>query len=130
MLLSAAKAGLAIAPGVPRETEARLKILGVGVIDGRDAVVDTNERGGCRVENYETVVALCRRHVPVVAKSEFEHQVLTQLVVVLHERAECALRDAAGAVAERDGKGACVVGYEGRDRREDEAAVVQIEIVI
>src|SRR5205085_2896651 len=128
--VSAAQRCLAVAPRVPSEAYARLKVLVVGVIDGRDAFVDLHERARGRVEDDEAVVALSGRHVPVVSKAQIERQVGPELEAVARERAPSALRDGAGTVAERDGEGVCVAGDEGCDRGEDELAVVEVEVVV
>ena len=85
---------------IPGEAETRLKVLVVLVIDLIDVGANSYERGAVRVEDNEAVVALGRRHVPLVTQAKLERQVRPQLIVVLHEEAERTLGDAASLIAE------------------------------
>src|SRR4051812_845309 len=75
------------------------------MIDVCASLPEALERGGSWVKNDEAAVALHRRHVPVVAQTEFEGDVRPPLVIRLDEEAERSLGDAVRLIAQRNAEG-------------------------
>src|SRR5262249_48696462 len=69
------------------------------------ALPRANERSRLRVKDDESVVALVRRQVPLVAQAELKCEIRSQFVVGLDEEAKSSLRDAARLLAERHAEG-------------------------
>src|SRR4029077_6393144 len=61
--------------GIPSETDARLNIPAVLVINLIKVYAYAQQRGALRVEDNKAVVAFAWRHIPVVTQAEFERQV-------------------------------------------------------
>src|SRR6185369_11712321 len=96
--IGAADRGLYIFEWIPGKAEARLEVLCVGVIDRSDAVIHLNQRINFGYVIDETIEALSRRHQPVVTETKLEGEIGPELVVILDEDSESALRDRGGNI--------------------------------
>src|SRR5262249_1763487 len=92
--IASADRGLSIFERIPREPDTWLDgmIVLVNLINTRP---DALQRIGRRVEDDQAIVALARRHEPVITQAQFEGDVRLQLEAVLREAAERLLDDAA-----------------------------------
>src|SRR5262249_22479628 len=90
----------AVTEGGPYETDPRLKVLIVLVVNIVDVRANPDEGRSRRIEDNEPVVPFRGRHVPLVTHPEFEHDTRTKFVVVLREKSERAFLDAARLITQ------------------------------
>src|SRR5262249_43391694 len=128
--ISPAHQGFAVSERVPGEADARLEVLVALIVDRVETRSEAHKRTRALIECHETVVALGRRHKPLVAESKLQGQSSVQLVVVLSEEAERASPDTRRYIADRDGKGVGVSVQEVSRVGEAEGAGGLVGIVV
>src|SRR6185503_5336906 len=121
---------LTVVEWIPGYAESWLEVLVVFFIDVINSGTDSLQRSRCRIENDEPVVALGRRHIPVITKTEFQSHVRAHFVVVLHVKSECILDDGARTIAQRDVERIGSSGHETRETGEGEVSRIEGEIVV
>src|SRR5215475_5323053 len=95
--IAGADRGLSIFEWIPREPDTWL--VGVIVLVNLiNACPDAVQRIGHRVEDDQAIVALARRHEPIITQAQFEGEIRRQLEAVLREAADRLLDDAARLV--------------------------------
>ncbi len=100
----AANHGLAVAPGVPDDADARLEVAAVLVHLIEAIRADADERRCRRIEFDELVIGFCRRWQVVVAHAEVELEVRSERDRILNERANRVHIRVEGLRAQGDGK--------------------------
>src|SRR5262245_28269200 len=95
--IAGADRGLSIFEWIPCEPDTWLDDV-IVLINLVNACPDTVQRNGRRVKDDEAIVALARRHEPVIPHAQFEGEILHQLEAVLREAAERFLDDTARLV--------------------------------
>ena len=89
--ISATHRCLTILERIPGEPDPGLKVFPIGVIHGRNTVINLNKRIGLGNIIHEAIKPLSGRHQPVPTKTQLKGQIRSYPVIVLNEKTERSL---------------------------------------
>ncbi len=93
-------------------------------------LTNSNERCSRGIKDNKPVISFGGRHVPLVTKPEFKHEVRSRFVAVLHKKAQRPFRYTARLATKRDAERVRVTGEKSGDGGKVETACTLPEIVI